>query len=119
MLGLSRHIEARTYEGRPVLYGSYEQGLGLAEVRVNSYTMEEGLVDLPLSGTDALEQISVGYVRGDMFYAYDNAGRSKLTPALPASMELPVLEGKPAVLTVDILGRRLVHILEGDKGEQI
>lgn len=113
LLGHTMRLEAETDTGgSPMLSGSYLEGLGLAEVRLTSYHLEDGLCALDLPGTEAVDQISVGYLRDGIFHAYHNAARSKAEPALPPALELPVLEGIPAMMTVDVLGRRLLHALE-------
>lgn len=112
MLGYAFRLEAPSNEGEPKLRGGMRRGLGFTEVWLNAYRMEENVCPLELSGNDAVEQVSLGFLRGDVFYAYANAGRTKLAPALPDALEAPMLDGKLAMVTVDVLGRRLVHLLE-------
>lgn len=112
LLGHAFTLDAATDAGAPRLSGQYTRSLGFAQLRLTGYQLEEGLYHLALGGTDAVDQISLGYLRGDAFHAYASAARGKSTPALPEQLEIPLLEGRPAVMTVDILGRRLLHLLE-------
>ncbi|MCL1796023.1 MAG: hypothetical protein FWG37_03930, partial [Clostridia bacterium] len=80
---------------------------------------ESGLSPLPLSGTEALDQVSLGYLRGATFYAFDNAARTWQQPELRTRLEAPLDEGRLSLLTVDVLGRRMVHVLEDADGKQI
>lgn len=118
LLGQQMRIQAATDVGAPRLQVCVEQGLGFYGIELKTFALEEGLCSLPLGDTDAVEQLSAGYLREGVFCAYSSAARTKLTPALPASLELPMLEGLPALLTVDILGRRLLHVLEVDADGQ-
>ncbi len=119
LLGHTMRVDAPCAAGAPRLRGEVRPGLGFSEIFLEEYRMEDGLFPLCLEGAEAVEQLSVGYLRADTFHAFANAARSKLSPRLPESLELPVLDGLPAVLTVDVLGRRMVHVLEGENDGQI
>lgn len=114
LLGDAFRLEAPTQTGEPVLKGGMRKGIGFLEAWVDEYGLEAGLCPLSLAGDSALDQLSLGYVRGSVFYAYANAARSKLSPALPQALEVPRLDGQLAMLTVDVLGRRMLHLLEDD-----
>ncbi|HIT70235.1 MAG TPA: site-specific DNA-methyltransferase [Candidatus Aphodomonas merdavium] len=114
LLGDAFRLEAPTQTGEPVLKGGMRKGIGFLEAWVDEYGLEAGLCPLSLAGDSALDQLSLGYVRGSVFYAYANAARSKLSPALPQALEVPMLDGQLAMLTVDVLGRRMLHLLEDD-----
>lgn len=113
LLGLPMRIEAPTSEGSPEISAAYSPNLGMASMKLVSYRMEEGLCDLPLDGLEAVDQISAGYIRDGVFVAVENAARSGEKPRFNESLTMPLLEGRPALLTVDILGRRFVHEVEG------
>ncbi len=117
LLGRSLRVEALCQDGGPLVSGEAAKGLGLLKLRLTAYDMEPGLCALPLAGTDAVDQLSAGYLRGGAFHSYADAARSKARPALPEWLEIPMLDGTPALLTVDVLGRRMVHVLEGNHGE--
>ena len=69
---------------------------------------------MALEGLSAVDQVSAGFVRGDVFVALDNAARSATAPCLSGKREIPLLDGNPALLTVDVMGRRFVHEVEVD-----
>jgi hypothetical protein len=112
LLGFPLRIEAPMSEGLPGVLATYSPNLGMASMELVSYRMEDGLCDLTLVGLDAVDQISTGFMRGDVFVALDSAARSGAAPALNGTREMPLLEGRPALLTVDVLGRRFVHEVE-------
>ncbi|MCL1963787.1 MAG: site-specific DNA-methyltransferase, partial [Firmicutes bacterium] len=118
LLGSALRVEGPCSPGSPALAAEMERGLGLGKIHLRQYALEKGLDGVELSGVEAVEQISAGYLRGNAFYAYASAARSKAAPALPDSLEIPVLEGQPALLTVDVLGRRMVHALMEDEDDQ-
>ena len=70
---------------------------------------------MDLKGNDAADQVSLGYLRGRVFYSYDNAARTKAAPALTDSLRAPMLEGTLAMSVTDVLGRRFVYALEGEQ----
>ena len=118
LLDTALQVEGSCAAGSPLVFAEVSRGLGFNEVCLTQYVLEEGLCRVSLPGIEAVDQISVGYLRGGIFHGFGNAARSKLTPGLPERLELPVLDGTPAVLTVDVLGRRMVHALEeGHDGE--
>ncbi len=120
LLGYKFCVEAPCAGGAPAVSAEVSPGLGIAEVRLTEYRIEDGLCPVSLTGTDAVDQLSVGYVRDGVFHAMASAARSKLSPALPPALELPALDGVPAIVTVDALGRRMAHALEGvPDGQQV
>lgn len=89
-------------------------GLGYYAVRLLDYTMPEEIpqdalrqpAGLQITGLDTVDQWSVGFLRDGIFHAYASAARRKQTPALPETLELPLLRGTVAVSVVDVLGNR-------------
>lgn len=112
LLGNAMSLEAPTDTGAPVLRGEVARGLGMLQIRLTDYRLEEGLTNLSLGSLDAVDQVSAGYLRDGVFHAFANAARWRGEPELPETLELPVLDGEPALMTVDILGRRLLHVME-------
>lgn len=74
-----------------------------------SFEIEAGICSHSSEALSHVDQWSVGYLRDGRFHGYAHAARSKAAPNLPTRLEMPILAGDPAILTVDILGRRLVH----------
>lgn len=95
-------------------------GLGYYEVQLLDYTLPGGLPedavlqprDLRISGLDAVDQWSVGFLRNGVFNVYASTARRKQTPALDASLELPLLRGNVAVSIVDVLGNRTLWVAD-------
>lgn len=115
LLGSAFRLEAPSDHGAPVPDGCLRRGLGFMEFWLDRFTLEDGLLKASLQGNDAADQVSLGYLRGTSFYAYENAARTKLTPTLSDSLRAPMLEGTLAVSITDVLGRRFIYTLEGEQ----
>lgn len=63
-----------------------------------------------IGGLDAVEQWAAGFVQGDVFRAVAWSTRSHMTPALSPVLEIPVLQGEPCVMIVDIWGGRRFYL---------
>ena len=95
-------------------------GLGYYAVRLLDYTLPEEIpqdalrqpAGLQITGLDTVDQWSVGFLRDGIFHAYASAARRKQTPALPETLELPLLRGTVAVSVVDVLGCRTLWAAE-------
>ena len=109
LLGFPVRIEAPTSEGSPGITAITSPNLGTVSIELCSYKLEDGLCDFSPGGLDAVDQISAGYIRGGVFVSLDSAARSGARPGINGTREIPLLDGRPALLTVDILGRRFVH----------
>lgn len=120
LLGNAMRVEAPGAQGSPEVRARFQPGLGLTTMTLESYRLEAGRCDIALGGIEAVDQISAGYLRGDVFYAFESVARSRIAPQLNSRLTIPLLEGRPALLTVDVLGRRFVHVPEGEmNGRQI
>ena len=78
-------------------------GIAFHDVRLTRYDAPEGS---PVTGLDAVDQWSVGFIVENAFHVHSSAARRKHTPALPEMLQLPQLRGTPAILIVDIYGNR-------------
>ncbi len=114
LLGTPFRLIGPCAEGTPLVEGNFEPGVGLAEAEITAYELETTSEGLSLSGLDAVDQLSVGFLKDGVFTALESVARSKNEPALPKSLRLPVMGGQPALLTVDILGRRMVHVWDAE-----
>lgn len=119
LIGEAMEIGSPSASGAPHIAVRSVPSLGMMAVHVEAYKMEDGLLQMDLQETQALEQLSIGTLREGVFHAYDNAVRTKAQPALRTSLDTPMLEGQTALLTVDVLGRRMLHLLEEEKDEQV
>ena len=109
LLGKKMEILAPLDAGSPILEAELQPGIGYDRVALSHYGIEERLKGAELQGCEALDQVSLGYLRGNEFVSYQNAQRDRRHPQLPVIWDYPVLSGIPALMTVDVLGRRLLH----------
>ena len=63
-----------------------------------------------ISGLDAVEQWSAGFVQGDQFRSCVSSVRAYATPKLETMMEMPVCAGEPCIMIVDIWGTRRFYL---------
>ena len=92
--------------------------LAIAEVfpAISSYTVRlisfenEAAQAAGISGLDAVDQWSCGFVQGDTYRPCAASVRSVATPALAATLEMPVCAGEPCIMIVDIWGRRRFYL---------
>lgn len=109
LLGHQMEIIAPLCEGAPLVEGRRIQGLGYDQAILDTYLLEDGACSASFTGLDAVDQLSAGFLRDGVFHVFASAMRSRLTPSLPPYLEFPMLSGQGALLTVDVLGRRLLH----------
>lgn len=112
LLGNALRVEAPPVEGKPEISIGFSSEIGVITMILQSYRIEENHCRMPLDGIEAVDQLSAGYLRGSVFYAYESVARSRAEPKLRNKLTIPMLEGVPAMLTVDVLGRKFVHVLE-------
>ena len=101
-------------------------GLGFYQVELLGFTLskrEEGALikspqGFPLGPLDAVDQWSVGLIRGGSFHVSQSWVRSFRAPEPPAFLEAPVLTGRLAVEIVDILGRKSLWGYEAEDKEK-
>ncbi|NLE69806.1 MAG: site-specific DNA-methyltransferase [Clostridiales bacterium] len=106
--------QAPLSESGAMLDAAAVPGIGFYTVSINAYTVPEeelqGLTrqprDLHLEGLDLIDQWHAGLINKGVFTAYASALRSKQTPELDTSLEVPLLRGTVAILLIDVLGRR-------------
>ena len=63
-----------------------------------------------ISGLDAVDQWSAGFVQGDMYRSCVASVRTLATPKLQMTMEMPVCAGEPCIMIVDIWGNRRFYL---------
>ena len=99
-------------QGAPKISAKFTPALGIATAELCSYALEAEISPLELAGIEAVDQIFAGYLREGAFYVCESAARDALHPKLEGALQMPLLSGEPAILTVDVLGRKFVHLLE-------
>ena len=80
-------------------------GIAYADVCLDDFVPPSPWPD-GVTGLDGVDQWSVGTVEHGVFRSLADAARTQKTPALPRSLQIPVLSGSVAVLITDILGDR-------------
>ena len=95
--GQGAQVEAEVYPG-----------IAFRDVRLVSYAPPSG----PVTGLDAVDQWSAGFIEDGVFLPQVHAARRKQTPALPDYLQLPRLRGVPAILIMDIYGHCTVWRME-------
>ncbi len=78
-------------------------------VRLISFESEKAQA-AGINGMDAVDQWSCGFVQGDVYRRCALSARSVATPALAATLEMPVCAGEPCVMIVDIWGNRRFYL---------
>lgn len=91
--------------------------IGFYDVQLTACVPDDALNALGLDwaayrGLDAVDQWSVGFLRGEQFVSLAHAARAVGQGKLPLKLEMPMLDGKPAVCIVDVLGRKQVYTWE-------
>ena len=115
----------QTTAGRPQPFGySVEAPCGPDDCRVeaevfpaiSSYTVRltgfecDAAREAGISGLDAVDQWSAGFVQGDVYRSCVVSARSVSTPKLQTMMEMPVCAGEPCVMIADIWGNRRFYL---------
>ena len=106
LLGFDMELETQPCEKPALLQAQVFPALGFSTVSLQSFVPDRQVRGITLGPLDAIDQWSVGFVRGDAFYALANQARSKLAPALSGELELPMVVGQAAIEIVDIWGDR-------------
>lgn len=120
LLDTSLDVRVPFAQNTATMHADIMTGLGYYEVQLLDYTLPGGLPedavlqprDLRISGLDAVDQWSVGFLRNGVFNVYASTARRKQTPVLDASLELPLLRGNVAISIVDVLGNRTLWVAD-------
>lgn len=80
-------------------------GIAFYDVYLNEFEPQQAPAD-GVTGLNAVDQWSAGYLDSGVFTAMTDALRLKRSPALPPCLQLPMLRGIPAILITDIAGNR-------------
>jgi DNA modification methylase len=93
-------------------------GIGYYTVSINAFMLPEedlgGFRMEPkgfrLQGLDCVDQWYAGLLNNGVFTAYASSLRTRQTPRLQVSLEVPLLRGTVAVMVIDVLGRRTLWV---------
>ena len=119
---LDTTLEVRTpFDRTPArLEAEMLPGIGYYEIELKDFDMRldfpEGSVFQPkglqVTGLDAIDQWSVGFLRDGAYKTYVSSARRKQTPRLKTLLELPLLRGQVAISIVDVLGNRTLWVAD-------
>lgn len=109
LLDTAMTVEAPAGTPGAAMEAEFDPGIAFHDARLTDYRTPEGS---PVTGLDAVDQWSVGFYRDRTFHVQASAARTKHTPALQTTLQLPQLRGVPAILISDALGNRSVWIQE-------
>ena len=94
-------------EGNPMLDAEALPGIGYINIYLNSFTLENGLIDREITGLDAVDSWGVGTRENETYTESACETRSFKTPALTGQLRVP-MDGETDKLILrvsDILGR--------------
>ena len=80
-------------------------GIAFSDICLDEFAPSLPLPD-GVTGLDAVDQWSAGFLEGTVFRSCADAARTQKTPALARALQIPIISGVPAVLISDVLGRR-------------
>ena len=115
LLGRKLEIETQAQPVNAEVSATLMPGIGFYTVQLLKYEIEAELGCF--DGLDAVDQWSAGFLREGAFLSYANAVRSKQSPCLAKTLEIPVLSGTPCIETVDVLGRRALYCFTETSGQ--
>ena len=110
LTGRSAAYVAPPCQGEPDVDVSVSLGIAYYDVTLEKYMPEGGVSARTFTGLDAVDNWSVGYLRGDVFVAMAHDVRLRHAPALKRVLQLPVLEGQPCIRVNDVLGRHFYYV---------
>ena len=119
MNGANISYTAPECAGTPEAEADMEPGIAYYDVRLNRYEIEPGVCARTFSGLDAVDNWSVGYLRGGVYKSEAASFRLRQKPALDTVLQLPVLEGKPCLRVGDVMGRHFYYLLDGGDADGI
>ena len=112
LLGSAMAITAPGSGGAPFVEADISVGETTVTVRLTRYEIEPALCAEPPDELAHVDQWSLGFLQDGVFLSCANAARTRRSPALPHMLEGATGQGVPAILTVDIMGRRMAHAFQ-------
>ncbi len=94
-------------------------GIGFIEVTLTGCELDWktcGIAPLDVAGLDAVDQWSLGFLRGDDFVPMAHAARSRAHPQLQRTLEVPMVSGALCVSVLDVLGNQAFFAWEDTHG---
>ena len=102
-------------EGAPRCEAAVEPGVGFYRVTLSAFDPEPGAMPEGVAGMDAVDNWSVGYLRGDGYHCMAQFARSRREPALKLELDAPVYAGDLALCVGDITGKSFYYRLDPNR----
>ena len=115
LIGANVRYSAPPSQGNPEVELSIVPAIAYYEVTLEKYQLESGLIASSLTGLDAVDGWSAGYLRDGVFVAMTHDNRSRHQPRLKGVLQLPVLSGVPCVRVTDVMGRVFYYIIKPEE----
>ena len=115
LIGANVRYSAPPSQGNPEVELSIVPAIAYYEVTLEKYQLESGLIARSLTGLDAVDGWSAGYLRDGVFVAMTHDNRSRHQPRLKGVLQLPVLSGVPCVRVTDVMGRVFYYIIKPEE----
>ena len=113
LAGSAYSLTFPAFGGEPVCEADVEPGVGFYHVTLRSFELPPEMLPEGVSGMDAVDNWSVGYLRDGGYHAMAEFARSRREPKLRLSLDAPVYAGNLALCVSDVTGRcfcyRIVH----------
>ncbi len=102
-------LEYPPFEGNPVCQVSVAPGVGFYHVTLEQFVLEAGLLKREVADLDGVDNWSAGYLRAGEYLAMAQSLRTKRTPMLETTLNVPVYSGQLAICVSDITGRSFCY----------
>ena len=100
------------FSGAPVIHATAMPGIGFYHVTLDAFQLEDGVCTRALEALDAVDNWSVGYIRGDEYIAMAESLRTRRAPKLAAALDAPVYSGRLALCVSDVTGRTFIYEID-------
>ena len=103
--GAQYALEYPPFEGDPVCEASATPGVGYYHVMLGRFELEPGILERKFDGLDAVDNWSAGYIKDGEYRAMAESARTKRSPALASTLDVPAYAGQLALCVSDVTGR--------------
>ena len=108
-------LEYPSFEGNPHCQVSVAAGVGFYHITLETFELEADLLKRSFETLDAVDNWSVGYLRGDEYVVMAQSLRTKRSPSLERMLNLPVYSGRMAVCISDVCGRSFCYEINSEE----
>ena len=97
------------FAGEAICEVSVQPGVGFYHITLDAFRPEEGFCAREFDGLDAVDNWSAGYVREDTYHVMAESLRTKRTPKLAETLNVPAFSGRLAICVNDVAGRSFLY----------